>query len=106
MSLTPSESFLLLYHSALRDYTTQTDTNIINHPFSKQLEQCESAESISKSISSLLQENVPRFRREDGKITKSLNCAVRVLHKLSTSTVLGESIGLVRLKAVIPISCS
>jgi len=100
----PSASFLLLYDSALQDYTTQTGTNLINHPFAKQLEKCESVESIS----SLLQENLRRFRefrREDGKVTKSLKCAIHVLHTLSTGTVLGEGIGLVRPKAVIPISC-
>ena len=105
MNGSASASFLLLYNSALQDYTTQTGTNLINHPFSKQLEKCESVESIS----SLLHENLRRFREfrtEDGKIIKSLKCTVRVLHTLSTSTVLGEGIGLiVRPKAVIPISC-
>jgi len=104
MSLSPSASFLLLYNSALQDYTTQTGTNLVDHPFAKQLENCESVDSIS----SLLQENVQRFhefRREDGKITKSLKCAVHVLHTLSTGTVLGEGIGLVCPHAVLPISC-
>jgi fungal STAND N-terminal Goodbye domain len=103
MSLSSSASFLLLYNSALQDYTTQTGTNLVDHPFAKQLENCESVDSIS----SLLQENVRNFlefRREDGKIIKSLNCVVHVLHTLSTSTVLGEGIGLVRLKPVILIS--
>jgi hypothetical protein len=103
MSLPPSASFLLLYNSALQDYTTQTGTNLIDHPFAKQLEKCESVDTIS----SLLQENVRRFcefRREDGKITKSLKCAVHVLYTLSTSTVLGEGVGLVRTKAAISIS--
>ena len=97
MSLSPSASFLLLYNSALQDYTTQTGTNLVDHPFTKQLEKCESVDSIS----SLLQENLPRFREfrtEDGKITKSLKCAVHVLHTLSTGTVLGEVVGLVRPK--------
>jgi len=35
------------------------------------------------------------FRVEDGKIMKSLKCAVNVLYTLSTSTVLGQGIGLV-----------
>src|SRR5712691_7731723 len=103
MSLSPSASFLLLYNSALQDYTTQTGTNLVDHPFAKQLEKCESVDSIS----SLLQENIRKFlefRREDGRIIKSLKCAVHVLHTLSTSTVLGEGIGLVRPKPVIPIS--
>jgi len=102
MSLSPSTSFLLLYNSALQDYTTQTGTNLVDHPFTKQLEKCESVDSIS----SLLQENVRRFRefrREDGKITKSLKCAIHVLHTLSTGTVLGDIVGLVHPKAITPI---
>ena len=97
MSLSPSASFLLLYNSALQDYTTQTGTNLVDHPFAKQLKECESVDSIS----SLLQESVRKFlefRGEDGKISKSVKCAVHVLHTLSTSTVLGESVGLVRPK--------
>ena len=104
MSLSPSASFLLLYNSALQDYKTQTGIDLVDHPFAKQLGKCESVESIS----SLLQENVRRFREfrtEDGKVIKSLKCAVHVLHTLSTSTVLGEGIGLVRRKEVIPTSC-
>ena len=100
MSFPPSASFLLLYNSALQDYTTQTGTNLINHPFAKQLDKCESVDDIS----SLLQENVQRFhefRGENGKISKSLKCAVHVLHTLSTSTVLGEGVGLVRPKIAI-----
>ena len=103
MSLSPSASFLLLYNSALQDYSAQTGTNLVDHPFAKQLEKCESV----NSISSLLQENLRRFREfrgEDGKITKPLKCAVHVLHTLSAGTILGEGIGLVRDKAVFPIS--
>ena len=102
MSLSPSASLLLLYNSALQDYTTQTGTNLVDHPFAKQLEKCESVDSIT----SLLQQHLRKFlefRREDGRITKSLKCAVHVLYTLSTSTVLGEGIGLVRPKPVIPI---
>jgi len=79
-------------------------THLVDHPFAKQLDKCESVDSIS----SLLQENVQRFhkfRSEDGKITKSLKCVIHVLHALSTGTALGEGIGLVRSQAVLPASC-
>jgi len=102
MSLSPSASFLLLYNSALQDYTTQTGINLVDHPFAKQLEKCDSVDSIS----SLLHENLRKFlefRSEDGRVIKSLKCAVHVLHTLSTSTALGEGIGLVRPKPVVPI---
>ena len=100
MNLSSSASFLLLYNSALQDYTTQTGTNLVDHPFAKRLETCESLDSIT----SILQESVRRvreYRMDDGKIIKSLKCAVHVLYTLSTSTVLGEGIGLVRPKPLI-----
>ena len=99
MRPSPSASFVLLYNSALEDYTNKTGTNLVDHQFVKQLEKCESVDSIS----SLLGEQLKRFREfrsADGKILKSLRCTVHVLHTLSTSTVLGEGIGLVRPKAV------
>jgi hypothetical protein len=95
----PSAPFLLLYNSALQDYTNQTKTNLVDHQFAKQLEKCESVDSIS----SLLGEQLKRFhefRREDEKILKPLKCAIHVLQTLSTSTVLGEGIGLVGPKGV------
>ena len=106
MSILLPASFQLLYNSALQDYTIQTGTNLVGHPFANELERCESVDSIS----SLLQETAWRFykfRRENGRIIKSLKSAVPVLHALSTrstSTVLREGICLVRPKPVIPIS--
>jgi hypothetical protein len=94
MSHPSSSSFRSLFNVALRDYENQTGTKLVDHPFAKQLEKCDSVESIS----SALQEHARRFcefRGEDGKITKSLKCAVQVLYTLSTSTVLGEGIGIV-----------
>ena len=102
MSLPPSASFLLLYNSALQGYTTQMGTNLVDHPFAKQLKKCQSVDSIS----SLLQENVQRFHEfqgGDGKIIKSLKCAIHVLHKLS-HTILGEGSSLMHPRTVIPIS--
>ena len=85
----------MLYNSSLQDYTSQTGINLVDHPFSRQLEKCESVDSIS----SLLQEKVRgfrEFRREDGRIIKSLKCVVHVLHRLSTGSALGGGIDLVR----------
>jgi hypothetical protein len=94
MSHPSSSSFRSLFDVALRDYENQTGTKLVDHPFAKQLEKCDSVDSIS----SALQEHARRFcefRGEDGKIMKSLKCAVQVLYTLSTSTVLGEGIGIV-----------
>jgi hypothetical protein len=102
-----SSSFQSLFNAALQDYAEQTGTRLDDHPFAKQLENCNSV----CSISSVLQEHARRFhecRGEDGKIMKSLKCAVDVLYGLSTST-LGEGISLVCPKLLIyrfsPLMC-
>jgi hypothetical protein len=87
-----STSFRGLFDAALQDYANQTGTKLDDHPIAKQLENCDSLDSIS----SVLQDHARRFREfrgEDGKIMKSLNAAVPTLYTLSTST---ASIGLVR----------
>jgi hypothetical protein len=88
-----SSSFQPLFNAALQEYTNQTGIKLDDHPIAKQLQNCDSV----ASISSLLQEQAQRFRefREDGKIMKSLNSAIHVLYTLSTSTTLGEGIGIV-----------
>jgi hypothetical protein len=91
-----SSSFRLLFSAALQDYANQTGTKLYEHPLAEQLESCDSVDSIT----SLLQEHARKFhefRGEDGKIMKSLKCAVYVLYTLSTSAVLSEGISLVRL---------
>jgi hypothetical protein len=58
-------------------------------------ETCNSVESIT----AIFQEQSRAFREfrgDDGKLMKPLHSAVHVLHTLSASTVLGESIGLAR----------
>ena len=94
----PSSSLQLLLNVALQDYENRTGLKLLDHPFAKELEKCDSVDSIV----SLLQELVREFCefREDGKIMKPLKCAVHVLHMLSSSTALGEGIGLVRCRTL------
>ena len=94
-----------LFNAALQDYANQTGIKLDEHPLAQQLENCDSVDSIT----SVLQEHARKFhefRGEDGKIMKSLKCAVHVLYTLSTSTTLGEGIGLVYRKSPIAILCS
>jgi hypothetical protein len=96
-------SFQDLFNAALQDYENQTGTSLINHPFSEQLEACDSVDSIT----AILQEQAQIFRKfkgDDGKLMKSLNCSVDVLYTLST-TILGEGIGVVRQKTSISVPC-
>ncbi|KAN0107055.1 hypothetical protein V8E52_010563 [Russula decolorans] len=88
-----SSSFHSLFNAALQDYENQTGTSLIDHPFAKQLEACNSLDSISTILQD--QAHIFReFRGDDGKLMKSLKCSVDVLYTLSSSTVLGEGIGL------------
>jgi hypothetical protein len=80
-----------------QDYERQT-TGLVasDHPLAKQLKQCDSVDSIT----AILQEQARVFhelRGDDGMFMKSLKCSVDILYTLS-GIVLGEGIGLVRLK--------
>ena len=96
-------SFQDLFNAALQDYEDQTGTSLINHPFSEQLEACDSVDSIT----AIFQEQAQIFRKfkgDDGKLTRSLNCSVDVLYRLS-STILGEGIGVVRQTTFLSVPC-
>jgi hypothetical protein len=90
----PSSSFQLLIGKALLDYEKQTGTKLADHPLAKQIETCDSVDSVTLVLEEQAQA-FREFRGDDGKIMKSLKSVVRVLHALSTSTALSEGIGLV-----------
>lgn len=95
-----SGSFRFLFETALQRYEEKTGTKLIEHPLAKQLEKCDTLDSITI----VLQEQARcfgKFKGDDGKIMKSLKYSVNVLYALSTNTALGEGIGLVRFKALI-----
>ena len=89
--------FRVLVESALRDYQNQTGTTLTSHSLAKSIQGRDSVESIT----AVLQEQARpfrKFRRGDGRITKSLERVVSVLYTVSNSTSLGDVIGLVRRK--------
>jgi hypothetical protein len=106
MSQSSSSTFRALFNEALQEYRDKTAINLIDNPFAKRLETCESV----SSITSILQEqaqNFREFRENDGKLMKALNSLVGVLCAPSISSALNEAIGLVvRLKAFIEVACS
>jgi len=87
-----SSRFLSLFDAALQDYEKQTGTKLVDHPLAKEFETCDTVEPITAVFQE--QARVLHEFRDNGKVMKSLNCAVNILYTLSTSTVLGESIGL------------
>jgi hypothetical protein len=96
-----SSNFRLLFDAALQDYKHKTGDTLTGHPISKQLETCESV----NSITAILQEQARsfrEFRENDGRLMKALNSSVDVLCSPSISSALNETIGLVvRRKAFI-----
>ena len=86
----------LLFNAALQSYEKQTGFKLIDHPLARQLEVCHTVDSIMDVLQHQARTDTG-FREDDGKIMGSLKQVVHVLHALSTSTTLGEGIGLVRL---------
>ena len=86
--------FRSLFDAALpvQDYEKQTKPKLVDHPLAKKFEACDTIESITAVTQE--QARVLREFRDNDKVMKLLNCAVNILYTLSTSTVLGESIGL------------
>jgi len=101
-----SSTFRVLFDAALQDYKDKTGNTLTDHPIAKQLETCESV----NSITAILQEQARsfhEFRENDGMLMKALNSSVDVLCAPSISSALNEAIGLVvRRKAFIIVPCS
>jgi hypothetical protein len=97
-----TSSFEDLFNAALKDYQNQTRTSLVDHPFAKQVESCDSIDSIT----TILQEQAQifrEFRGDDGKLMKSVKYSVNILYKLSIAT---AGIGLVHPNSFIWIPCS
>jgi hypothetical protein len=96
MSVEPSPELRSLFETARNEYEKQAGSNLVEHQLTVRLRGCDSADSVL----AVLQEQAEafhKFRGHDGKVIKWLKRTVHVLHTLSTSGVLGEGIGLVRL---------
>lgn len=97
-SSSPS-TFQFLFDIALQDYEKQTGTKLVDHPLAKQLEICNSVDSIT----AFLQDRARAFhgfRGEDGKVMRFFRHVVHVLYTLSANTALGEGIGVVCRRAL------
>jgi hypothetical protein len=106
MSQSSFSTFQALFNAALQDYKDKTGTSLVDHPFAKQLEACESVSSITAILGKQAQ-GFREFRGNDGKLMKALNSSIDVLCSPSISSALSESIGLVvRRKAFIGLPCS
>jgi hypothetical protein len=89
-----SYTFRVLFDAALQDYRDKTGNALIDHPIAKQLETCESVDSIT----AVLQEQARsfrEFRENDGRLMKALSSSVDILCAPSISSALNEAIGLI-----------
>ena len=84
-----SSNFQILFDAALRDYKDKTENSLTDHPIAKQLETCESV----NSITAVLQEQARRFREfreSNGRLMKALTSSVDVLCAPSISFALNS----------------
>ena len=101
-----SSSFRILFDAALQDYKDKTGNTLIDHPITRQLETCESVDTIT-SILQVQAQGFREFRENGGKLMKALKSSVDALCAPSISSALNEAIGLVvRRKAFIDLPCS
>jgi hypothetical protein len=96
MSINPSSELKALFEVALDEFEKRAGTNLLQHQIIDNLVNCESADSIIDVLQGQAQA-FRNFRGDDGKLMIWLKRTVNVLHILSTSSILGEGIGLVRL---------
>jgi hypothetical protein len=107
MSQTSSSTTLrVLFDAALQDYKDKTGNALVDHPIAKQLETCESVDSIIAILQGQAR-SFREFRENDGRLMRALNSSVDVLCTPSISSALNEAIGLVvRRKAFTSVHCS
>jgi hypothetical protein len=94
-----SSHFRELFERALQDYENQTGTKLAIHPLAEQIQSCNSVDSIL----SILQQQAQaftEFRGSNGRIMKSLECAVSAIYALSSSTTLSDVTSMVRCRVL------
>ena len=89
-----STTLLALFDAALQDYKDKTGNTLTDHPIAKQLETCESVDSITAILQEQAQ-SFREFRENDGRLMKALKSSVDVLCAPSISSAINEAIGLV-----------
>jgi hypothetical protein len=96
MFISPSPELKSLFEAALNEFERRAGTNLLRHQIIDKLANYQSADSVIDVLQQEAQA-LRNFRGDDGKLMTWLKRTVNVLHILSTSSILGEGIGLVRL---------
>jgi len=94
-----STRFRALFEAGLQAYEKKTGITLAVHPLAIQIQSCHSVESIS----AVLQGQAQAFIKSRGsdKVINAIKNTLSILTTLS-DTAIGDSIGLVRLKAGMP----
>ena len=99
MSIHPSPALISLFETALNEFEKRTGTNLAKHQIIDKLGNCESADSVIDVLRESTQDFY-KFRGDGGSAMTWLKCTIHILHTLSTTGILGEIIGLVRVVAI------
>jgi hypothetical protein len=87
-----TDNFKAIFQTASREYERVTGKLLDTHPFSKQLDGCDSPEAVSNVLRTQAQA-FSKFRKGDEKLMAWLDPTVNILFTFSAT--LGEGIGLV-----------
>jgi hypothetical protein len=92
-----SSNFQSVLNAALDAYEKKTESNLLTHPLSAQLQSCDSPTAILSVLQDLIQQ-FDRRRRSDQRLTNWLTPTVNVLYAFSAT--LGQGVGLVSLSSL------
>jgi len=96
-----STRFRALFEAGLQAYEKKTGITLAVHPLAIRIQSCQSVESISVVLQGQAQA-FTKFRGSD-KVISVIKNTLSILTALSDTATLGDSIGLVRLKALMPV---
>ena len=94
MSLTLTPDIQSLFETALSEYEKRAGTNLVENELTSKLKNCNCADDVIAVLQGQAQA-FQRYRGDRGTIMIRLKQAVNVLYNLSTSTVVGQGIGMV-----------
>jgi hypothetical protein len=91
--------FRELFERALQDYERHTGTALATHPLARQLQSCDSVDTVLAILQKQAQA-FAEFRGSDSGIMKSLKSAVSAIHALSSSPILSDVMSMVRCRVL------
>ena len=94
MSSTQTPDIQSLFEAVLIEYEKRAGTNLIKNELSSKLKTCKSADDVTGVLRDQAQA-FQRYRGDSGAIIIRIKQVVNVLYNFSTSTVVGQGIGMI-----------